>query len=134
MNKKRLIFLGLFAIIVVIVWLLFSFWDYYKNKNDNKSSYKQPDFTKMTARETADWDTPFLKEVKVEFMEDTDFKKMGIASSSNIRLQVLERDENGNIISYKKVFKDEDIVRYKVDYSGIPDIISTSSATSTEIK
>lgn len=131
MNKKRLIYLGLFIIFVIVAWLLISFWSY--NKKD-KTDNNQPNFSNMTAREVANWDEPFLKEVKLEFMEKGDLEKLNLPEYSAFRLQVLERDASGEPIAYKKIYSDEDIIRYKVDYSGTPDIVSTSSATSTELK
>ena len=116
MNKKllfKLIFSIAIIIVVVLIWLLVSSSDSWKNNLQQNGSGNLNQ--NITAQEAADWSAPFMKEIKIEFIEQEELNKMGLANDPNAQLQVLERDANGNVMAYKKIYKEEDIIKYKYD-------------------
>ncbi len=134
MNKKLLIkFVSVVItfLVVVFAWLFITCWSYQKN-NPNLTPTNSVT-TSPTARDAADWNEPFMKPIEVKFLEKEELTKMGLGSDPMIRLQVLERDAKGNVTAYKKVYKDEDIVRFMYDPRGATSSVVTT-ATSTKTK
>jgi len=133
MNKKRLIYLiAIFATVIlfVFVWLLISFLNNKKVINEKMSDVN---YSNLPAREVADWDKPFLREIKVEFIEKAELDKMGLARDPMYRLQVLERDASGKVISYKKVYRDDEIITHVYDPSNPDSANPELTATTTVI-
>jgi len=131
MNKKRLIqFIAIIVsvIVLIFVWLFISFWNgrrdnnWQQTNNDSLNPQEQP-----TARDAADWNAPFMKKMEVKFMDKEEKAKMNLADDPMTRLQVLERDSEGNITAYKKVYLDSDIIEYVYDPNGAN--ASTTEAT-----
>jgi len=115
MNKKKLIYsISILAtvLLLIFVWLLIAFF------NNKETRTRQDGFNDVSAREAANWDEPFLKEIKVEFLDDKGYEKMNFARDPMYRVQVLERDENGNITAYRKVYSDEDVITHVYDPTG----------------
>lgn len=54
------------------------------------------------------------EKIEVEMASEDELRDMGIVSQTpdgeNMQIQVLERGPNGEIVSYRKVFKEEDIM------------------------
>lgn len=132
MNKKRIIYLiaVFFTVIAfVLIWLFISF----QNKQSNQALVKQElsnNQKRPTARDAGSWDEPFLKEIKTEFVEKDELKKMGLADNPLYDLQVLERDVSGTVTAYKKIYKEDDIIRYLYD-SNLAITPTSNIATST---
>lgn len=136
MNKKLLIkFISVIVtfLVVVFAWLFITSWAYQKNNPKPTSTPIENIDTNPTARDAADWNEPFMKPIEVKFLEKDEMTKMGLGSDPMIRLQVLERDASGNVTAYKKVYKDEDIVRYMYDPRGATSSVVTT-ATTTKTK
>lgn len=131
MNKKVLIkFCALVALVIAVIlaWLLISSRESWKN---NPQSTEPAGINKnLTAQDAADWNAPFMREIKPEFADKEELKKMDVAEDPNFRIQVLEKDANGNVTVYKKIYSDKDIIKYVYDPKGTS---STSTATSTPI-
>lgn len=51
------------------------------------------------------------KPIELEFMAEKEKENFSLSTSSVDNIQVLERDENGNITSYKIIKKDSDILK-----------------------
>lgn len=120
MNKKLLIkIIALVALVtaVVFIWLLIYSRESWKN-NLQQTAETDNLNPNLTAQEAADWNAPFMKEIKTEYIDKDELNKMGLANDPNFQLQVLERDANGNVLSYKKINKEEDIIKYIYDPSG----------------
>ncbi len=140
MNKKRIAYLLalLFTVSVFLgLWLYFSFRNH---KTENMQENNISNIISIpTAREASDWNEPLLEEIKVEFIETDELKKMGLESNPRIKLQILERDVNGKVSAYKKVYKEDDIVRYvyKKDFDNLGSVststtnIGATTSTST---
>ena len=54
------------------------------------------------------------EKIEVEMASEDELRDMGIVSQTpdgeNMQIQVLERGPNGEIVSYRKIFKEEDIM------------------------
>jgi len=54
------------------------------------------------------------KKIKVEMASANELAEMGIVTETpdgeKMQIQVLERGSNGEIVSYRKIFKEEDIL------------------------
>jgi|GEM_PF-2899620 hypothetical protein len=123
MNKKRLIkFIAIIiaVIVLVFIWLFISFWNGRKENLQQTNNNLNPNGTPKypTARESVNWNAPFMKKIEVKFMNKEEEAKMGLEDDPMIRLQVLERDKNGKVTAYKKVYKDADIIQYVYDPNG----------------
>jgi len=128
MNKKLLIkFVSVVItfLVVVFAWLFITSWNYQKN-NPNLTPTNSAT-TSPTARDAADWNEPFMRPIEVKFLEKEELTKMGLGSDPMIRLQVLERDAKGNVTAYKKVYTDDDIVRYMYDPKGATSSVVTKT-------
>jgi len=130
MNKKLVIkFIALVVTILVVIfaWLFISSWNYQKNiPKQTPSTVNTP-----AARDAANYDEPFMRPIEVKFLDREELTKMGLGSDPMVRLQVLERDSKGNVTAYKKVYKDEDIVKYVFDPNGA-NATTTVSTTKTK--
>lgn len=132
MNKKPLIkFILLFVLVIVIicVWLWVASIDFWKNTSQQTEPGINPN---LTAQDAADWNAPFLREIKTEFIEPEELNKMGLSNNPNARLQVLERDANGNVTAYKKIYKEEDVIKYIYDPEGIGGDGSVTTTTDSQ--
>jgi len=140
MNKKlvtKLIGIIIVIIVVVFAWLFISFWnarqESLKQINNSNAPVQYP-----TARDAANWQAPFMRQIEVKFMDPQEKAKMGLANDPTMRLQVLERDASGNVTAYKKITSEDQIVQYIYDPAGngtnaAGDIASTTKASGTPI-
>jgi len=142
MNKKRLIqFIAIIVsvIVLIFIWLFISFWNGRRNLQQSNTSPSASSDQYPTASESANWNAPFMKKIEPEFMDKDDKAKMGLVNDPMTRLQILERDKDGNITAYKKVYLDSDIIQYVYDPSGsnagkttiIPNTENNASGTAT---
>lgn len=131
MNKKVLIkFCALVALVIVVIlaWLLISSRESWKNNPQPTGPAGVNN--NLTAQEAADWNAPFMREIKPEFADKEELKKMDVAEDPNFRIQILEKDANGNVIVYKKVYSDKDIIKYVYDPKGTSaNIVSSTPIT-----
>jgi len=136
MNKKLLIKFVTVVItflVVVFAWLFIVSWNYQRNNPKQNSTSVVNTSTSPTARDAADWNEPFMRPIEVKFLDREDLAKMGLGSDPMIRVQVLERDAKGNVTAYKKVYKDDDIVRYMYDPKGATSsVVITATTTKTK--
>lgn len=76
--------------------------------NDGKDVYYP------TAQEAARWDNVVPREeLVVEYIEDEEAVELGLSTSTDMKLQVIQRDEDGEILEYRKVRSEQDLMRYK---------------------
>ena len=119
MNKKQKI---IFFAIIFFLLLGLSFI-FYQNKQklpdvENEANAEQQNLDQSpaytpTAREASNWNAPFTKQIQVVFATEEEREQMGINVSplfDPARIQVLERDENGRVITYKKIYNDNEII------------------------
>lgn len=127
MNKKyffKIITPIIVVIAIIFGWIFITLLDY-RNISNQENEQNNP-----TAREATNWDEPFLKPIEVEFLDKEEKAQMNLADSPDVQLQVLEKDENGNVTAYKKVRTEEDVVHYIYDPVGDTSGLSTT----TELK
>jgi hypothetical protein len=119
MNKKQKI-IFFFFVLLLLFGLSFLF---YQNKqklpgvqkgvNEEQQNLDQSPAYTPTAREASNWNAPFTKQIQVVFATEEELEQMGINVSplfDPARIQVLERDENGRVITYKKIYNDNEII------------------------
>ena len=76
--------------------------------NDGKDRYYP------TAQEAARWDKIMPREeLVIEYLGDEEAVELGLSTSTDMQLQVVQRDEEGNVLEYKKIRSEEDLIRYK---------------------
>ncbi len=129
MNKKylfKIIAPLVLVLIIILGWLFVTLWSYQKEIKQQKINQNSP-----TAKESANWEEPFLKPIKVEFLDKEEKQQMNLADNPNIRLQAIEKDENGKVTAYKKIYREEDVVHYVKDFTGTNSLVVTSTATTT---
>ncbi len=113
MNKKNIFIIAVVIIVALIIWLLVAFLNVNRPKDN---TLLNPEMNNTpTAQEAINLEAPFLKKIEVEFMTPEEKEKMDVADNPSVRLQVLERDAEGNATVYKKVTSDEEVVEYVYD-------------------
>lgn len=109
--KKKIIIVIAVVLVALLVWLLVAFLNVNRPSDDGLT----PEMTAPTASESTHYDMPFLKKIEVEYMDAAEKEKMNLGDDPTVRLQVLERDAEGNVTAYKKVTSDEEVVEYMYD-------------------
>lgn len=111
-NKKILVLLGILVLILILLVVAIFLLKGQENKKvtltPEQQAQLQEDFNA-----TEDDLTMETKKIKLEIATDEELAEMGIVPKApdgrDFRLQVIERDQSGKIISYKVIYKDEDI-------------------------
>ena len=124
MNKKQKI-IFFFIVLLLLFGLSFLFYqnrqklpDVQNGANEEQPNLEQPNLDQPpayapTAREAGNWDAPFVKQIQVVFATEEEREQMGINVSplfDPARIQVLERDKDGRVITYKKIYDDSEII------------------------
>jgi hypothetical protein len=121
-NQKIVFFLSILLLLFAVSFL------WYSGKQDNvepqlppqtqpgiedQQALDEPPPYNLTTAESGDWDAPFTKQIEVVFATEEEKEQMGINVSplfDPARIQVLERDADGNVITYKKIYNDSEII------------------------
>lgn len=64
--------------------------------------------TKISTTTTPKSVATYTKEIAVEFMTDAEKEKIGLPT--DIKVQVLQRDDKGKISAYKIIYQDSDVI------------------------
>lgn len=103
MLKKIIYFFSLSLNIIFIAALVYlgtSFNITLATKNTGKTAIVTP--AKDTVRQR--------KPIQLELMTAEDKTSFGLSATSTSRMQVLERDENGKVTTYRVLYSDKDII------------------------
>ena len=116
-NQKIVVLIGALVLILALIIFLMS---YLFRENSDYQKIRDLGFTDEQIAQIGE----FIKttneglemenrQIKVEMATEEELAKMGIVSQApdgeNVRIQVIERDQEGKIISYRIIRKDEDI-------------------------
>lgn len=119
MKKNKI----LLIIAIIFLFLLASiFIAYLQHKKQTK--YNDPyekEISYPSARESGVWGTENIKKIKIEIASDEERAKMGLSNSrlaDPADIQILGRDQDGKVTSYRKIYKPEDIVEFVNDPTG----------------
>ena len=110
-NKKILVLLGILVLILVLLVVAIFLLKGQENKKVTLTPEQQAQLQEVF-NATEDDLTMETKKIKLEIATDEELAEMGLITDTpegKVRIQVIERDENGKIISYKVIYKDEDI-------------------------
>lgn len=67
-----------------------------------------------TAQEAARWDRVMpQEELLIEYLDDEEAIELGLSTSTDMQLQVIQRGEEGEVLEYKKIKSEQDLIRYK---------------------
>jgi hypothetical protein len=116
-NQKIIFFIVAFLLLFGLSFLIYQNrqepLDTQNGASEEEQNLDQPPAYSPTAREAGNWDAPFVKQIEVVFATDEEREEMGINVSplfDPARIQVLERDKDGRIITYKKIYDDSEII------------------------
>lgn len=106
-KKKTYLLLFLFIAILIIAFLAFnSFEKKDSDSNENNSNETETTFIPYTG-ESGEYIPQPLPLVWMTLAEKNEF---GISTTTDSRIQILARSEDGKVAQYKIIRKDEDIV------------------------
>ncbi|BFD24746.1 MAG: hypothetical protein ACOYJ1_11390 [Peptococcales bacterium] len=115
-DKKIIILISALVLILVFVAFLVSFLSRDNNNQEIKDlnlTAEQKGEVQEVFNATEDDLTMETRKIKLEIATDEELTEMGIVPKApdgrDFRLQVIERDQSGKIISYKVIYEDEDI-------------------------
>ena len=116
-NQKIIFFIVVFLLLFGLSFLIYQNrqepLDTQNGASEEEQNLDQPPAYAPTAREAGNWDAPFIKPIEVVFATEEEREEMGINVSplfDPARIQVLERDKDGRIITYKKIYDDSEII------------------------
>ncbi len=105
MNKKKLIILLSIILILVILVFIFFYFSSFKKPLENNT---EPEFIPIS--ENLDNEIYKPKPIELELMTDQDKEILNISAEAYRRIQVLEKEEDGGVITYRIINSDADIV------------------------
>ena len=113
-GTKYVIWVALIIVLAVLVYLIIS-GNNKTNQNEEKNlnapalEQNNPSDSQVNAGTPVTPVTPvYTKEIGIEFMTDAEKAEMKISPS--LKIQVLERGEDGTVLAYKIIRQDSDIM------------------------
>lgn len=110
--KKKIIIIS--AILLIIISLAIAVWFLFNSPDQHfDNPIIEPEIVYPTAQEAGNWyEGTALKEMPIEYISDEEASEMNLSTSTDIKLQVIQRSDEGEVLEYKKVRSDKSLMRY----------------------
>lgn len=116
MKKSKILKIVLVIVAILLILLAIDLFriSLQKKNGELKENYYPP------ANQAGKFEDPNVKKIKIEILSEEERTKAGFGSrlADPADVQVISRDENGKITSYRKIYKPEDIVDSVYDPDG----------------
>ena len=118
MTKSKLFKILAIILGVILLLVIIALFQIYREDKTNRETELEPYYP--PANQAGNWEDPNIRKIKVEILSEEELVEAGFGSrlADPADVQVISRDENGNITSYRKIYTPDDIIDSLYDPTG----------------